>query len=53
MMVDFNCPFCGKALAADGKLGGKKAKCPGCRKALTIPKPGAQLGEDTQKKNAG
>jgi biopolymer transport protein ExbD len=48
MMLDFNCPFCGKALTADDKLGGKKAKCPGCQKVITIPKADTQSEEDVQ-----
>jgi phage FluMu protein Com len=51
MMVDFNCPFCGKWIAAASEWGGRKAKCPGCHKVLTIPKSGTQSGEGAQKKN--
>jgi hypothetical protein len=48
MMVDFNCPFYGKALAADGKLSGKRAKCPGCQKVITIPEDETQSEEGVQ-----
>lgn len=46
MIIDFHCPFCGKALAASDEISGKKAKCPGCERVITIPQPDEESQED-------
>ncbi|MHC5058376.1 MAG: zinc ribbon domain-containing protein [Planctomycetota bacterium] len=33
----FNCPSCGKVLNVKDEYAGKKARCPGCQEALTVP----------------
>lgn len=37
MPISFNCPECGRAIRVKDELAGKRAKCPGCAVALTIP----------------
>ncbi|MFO0964921.1 MAG: hypothetical protein U0793_04930 [Gemmataceae bacterium] len=37
MAIRFKCPHCNKALAVKDHLGGKKAACPVCKKAIVIP----------------
>src|SRR5687768_8353102 len=39
MAIRFKCPHCQKALAVKDHLGGKKAACPVCKKAIVIPAP--------------
>jgi uncharacterized Zn finger protein (UPF0148 family) len=33
----FSCPSCGKVLNVKDEYAGKKARCPGCQEALTVP----------------
>jgi len=35
--VKFNCPSCGRTLNVKDEYAGKKARCPGCKEALTVP----------------
>jgi len=37
MTIRFKCPHCQKTLGVKDQLAGKKAACPVCKKALTIP----------------
>jgi hypothetical protein len=37
MSIRFNCPHCNKSLKVNAELAGKRARCPGCKQALTIP----------------
>jgi transcription elongation factor Elf1 len=39
MSIKFNCPHCTKPLSVRDDLAGKRAKCPKCQQALTIPAP--------------
>lgn len=41
MPISFSCP-CGQPLQAPDKIQGKKIKCPGCGKTLTVPGTAAQ-----------
>jgi hypothetical protein len=36
-MIAFACPSCQKKLSVKDELAGKRAKCPGCAKVLSIP----------------
>src|SRR4051812_26418725 len=36
-MISFACPVCNKQLKVKDVLAGKKGKCPGCGKPITIP----------------
>ena len=37
MSINFNCKFCGKALAAPPEFAGKEVRCPGCSNTVTVP----------------
>jgi hypothetical protein len=37
MSIKFNCPHCQKSLKVNQELAGKKARCAGCKRILTIP----------------
>src|SRR6516225_789141 len=37
MSIKFNCQFCQRSLKVNQELAGKKARCPGCKKIITIP----------------
>jgi hypothetical protein len=37
MSIKFNCSYCRKSLKVSPALAGKKARCPGCKKVITIP----------------
>ena len=50
MMMEFHCPYCNKALAATSEWGGNKAKCPGCKKVLTIPQPEEDVPKEKTEK---
>ncbi len=39
MAIKLNCPHCKRALRVKDELAGKRVKCSGCQKALTIPEP--------------
>jgi hypothetical protein len=41
MTIKFKCPFCDKPLSVKDELAGKKGPCPGCKKVVSIPTPGA------------
>lgn len=36
-MIKFECPHCQRKLNVKDELAGKKGKCPGCKKGVTIP----------------
>src|SRR5260370_37015043 len=38
MPIKFYCPHCKRGLSVKDHLAGKRAACPACKKALTIPK---------------
>src|SRR5262249_59156343 len=42
MPIKFPCPHCKKTLSVKDHLAGKKATCPACKGAITIPSPSAQ-----------
>jgi DNA-directed RNA polymerase subunit RPC12/RpoP len=37
VLVKFRCESCGKKIGVPEKYAGKKARCPGCQKTITIP----------------
>jgi DNA-directed RNA polymerase subunit M/transcription elongation factor TFIIS len=37
MSIKFNCHFCQRSLKVNQELAGKKARCPGCKKVISIP----------------
>src|SRR5262245_15474916 len=37
MSIRFNCRHCQKTLKVAAELAGKRARCPGCKQAITIP----------------
>jgi phage FluMu protein Com len=37
MSINFNCPSCGKPLAAPAEFAGKEVRCPGCNNTATVP----------------
>jgi phage FluMu protein Com len=39
MPIKFPCPHCKKGLSVKEHLAGKRAKCPACKKVLTVPAP--------------
>lgn len=43
MPIPFTCPHCHKRVKAPDQLAGQSGLCPGCKKAITIPKPSAAL----------
>lgn len=45
MAIRFKCPNCKKPLVVKDHLAGKKAACPVCKKASTIPDPAATAAE--------
>jgi hypothetical protein len=45
MSITFNCPHCQKAHKVKDNLAGKRAKCSGCQKVITIPAPVAQAAD--------
>jgi biopolymer transport protein ExbD/DNA-directed RNA polymerase subunit RPC12/RpoP len=50
MSLKFQCPNCGKRLAAQVSQAGKKLQCPNCRGLVTVPKTDAAGGAESQKK---
>ena len=38
MAITFSCPECGKSVNAPDYFAGKRARCPGCKIILTVPK---------------
>ena len=36
-MIDFSCPECGKLLKTADEKAGRKARCPNCKTAFTVP----------------
>jgi hypothetical protein len=50
MTLKFSCPHCRKPIRVKEELAGKKAKCPACHQALTIPAP-AQSAASTPVKS--
>lgn len=42
MSIKFKCPHCQKALSVKDEFAGKRAKCSGCQKIVTIPAPVSQ-----------
>jgi hypothetical protein len=45
MPIKFKCPNCQKSLSVKEHLAGKRAPCPACKKALTIPAPTATAAD--------
>ena len=37
MLIEFKCPHCQKLLRAGIDYAGKNAKCPNCKKEITVP----------------
>ena len=37
MIIEFQCPHCGKKIKINEKYIGKKGECPGCKGVITIP----------------
>src|SRR5216684_2348129 len=39
MSITFSCPHCKKSHTVKDHLAGKRAKCSGCQKVITVPAP--------------
>jgi tetratricopeptide (TPR) repeat protein len=48
MPIKFKCPHCQKGLSVKEQLAGKRAACPACKKALTIPAAAAAPATDIE-----
>ena len=42
MTIRFRCGHCKRALSADDRQAGARAKCPGCGQPVVVPRPGRQ-----------
>ena len=47
MSIQFNCE-CGQEIRVKEEHAGKKGRCPGCKRILTIPMPQVALGDETE-----
>lgn len=45
--IRFQCPHCEKGLNVSSAHAGKKAKCPGCGKPVTVPEPVEEIDFET------
>jgi uncharacterized RDD family membrane protein YckC len=43
LVIEFNCPHCGKLLTTSDERAGARAKCPACDDLITVPSPAATL----------
>lgn len=43
-MIQFNCPTCAKRISVDDRLAGRKGKCAGCGRMISVPTANAPNG---------